>query len=220
MTSEQRYKDPRFGDILVTSTLASGRTEVSGPDIPTVVVRRGFATAPDADLPPGAAKSATATLRVDGRTVPLRTGPGTGSKRSHRVWTEYEGVVLRLHPVDNDSSSLLRSRRLLGSPVRVRRRLATFVLRPGGPLPDGIRRYLCRWGRRSTGTAPQAALGYALAAAFGVGRYQGDREWQDAGDLADLALDTADLAGSAWTVGSAVTGAFRAVGRVVRALFD
>ncbi|MER6299056.1 hypothetical protein ABT247_05695 [Kitasatospora sp. NPDC001539] len=144
-------EDTLFGAITV-SLEGQERVTVSGERIPTVVLARDPDCEPDPQIAIGTRDATHLTLTVDGDPVPLRPGRGRLLRGSYRVETTYDGAAYVLVPDSIPSSRLTRDGKRLGD----------FSC-------DGDQIVLARW-RDDAPTRPaDAAIGYALASAFGTG---------------------------------------------------
>lgn len=146
-------EDTLFGSVAVALDTAAGVVDVHGDTVPSVVVRRAEGMADvDEHIPVGTRDGALLSLVVDGGAVPIRPGKGRLTRRSFRVDVTYEGVAYRLVPDALSESRLLRD----GTPI-------------GRFSSDGDGIVLAEWQDDARVRAVEAALGYALAAAFGTG---------------------------------------------------
>ncbi|MFJ8696239.1 hypothetical protein [Streptomyces roseolilacinus] len=146
-------EDSLFGSVSVVLDIAAGVVDVHGDTVPRVVVRRAEGvTDVDDHVPVGTRDGALLSLSVDGGTVPIRPGKGRLTRRSFRVDVSCEGVVYRLVPDSLAGSRLLRD----GEPI-------------GRLSSDGDGTVSAEWRDGVRVRAVEAALGYALAAAFGTG---------------------------------------------------
>ncbi|CAL9299519.1 hypothetical protein AB0N23_19245 [Streptomyces sp. NPDC052644] len=146
-------EDTLFGSVAVALDTAAGVVDVRGDTVPGVVVRRADGVADvDEHIPVGTRDGALLSLVVDGEAVPVRPGKGRLTRRSFRVDVTYEGVAYRLVPDALSESRLLRD----GKPI-------------GRFSSDGDGVVLAEWQDDARVRAVEAALGYALAAAFGTG---------------------------------------------------
>ncbi|MFB7172165.1 hypothetical protein ACFCYM_15235 [Streptomyces sp. NPDC056254] len=141
-------EDPHFGTVTVELDHEAGTLVVDGDGVPRVEVRRNGGAEPDSQVPIGTRAPEHLAMRVGGVEVELRPAKGLLTRRSYRV----EVAGHRLVPVSLDGSRLSRDGVELG----------TFV-------STGDGRVTAEWkgGRRPE--PYDAAVGYALAAAFGTG---------------------------------------------------
>jgi hypothetical protein len=154
--------DTLYGPISVVTNAVDGWVEITGDTIPPVTIEREPGAEPDRTVRLGSRDQDHITLLLDGTPLPLHPGRTGWSRRSHRVRVEHAGTILQLRPVSDASSRLLCGRRVFG-PLRTRRRLGKFSEKD----PKSFTSHWYRWSRRPT--PEEAALGYALAAAFGSG---------------------------------------------------
>ncbi|MCH0543316.1 hypothetical protein I3F58_27960 [Streptomyces sp. MUM 203J] len=147
-------RDDAFGEVRVVLDTAAGVVTVSGDRVPTVVIRRraGDDVEVNAHIPVGTRDGGLLSLTVDGHSVPVRPGKGRLTRRSFRADAAYGGDRYRLVPDSMVGSRLLRGRQRLGE----------FS-------SDGDGVVLAEWRGDADVRAVEAALGYALAAAFGTG---------------------------------------------------
>lgn len=144
-------EDTRFGGITVRQD-GRDRLEVHGEAVPRVVLERDPAAEVDPHIAIGTRDPAHLRMWIDGREAELRPAKGALSRRSYRVDVEYDGMRYRLVPDSIPSSRLTRDGVHLGD----------FS-------SDGDETVLAEW-QDGPGIQPtDAAIGYALAAAFGTG---------------------------------------------------
>ncbi|ANP48464.1 hypothetical protein J2Z21_005856 [Streptomyces griseochromogenes] len=163
-TPESVTDDDLFGAITVRLDGREGEVVVEGASVPRVVLRRTTGTDRADHVPIGTRDGAVLTLTVDGAPAELDLARGRVTRRSYRVDVRYAGRSWRLVPGSIPSSRLLRGRERLGD------------FSSGG---DG--RVFAEWRRDAAPDATDAAVGYALAAAFGTG---GQPMWMMALELA------------------------------------
>ncbi|MFJ9775521.1 hypothetical protein ACIRVF_30465 [Kitasatospora sp. NPDC101157] len=144
-------EDTLFGAITV-SLEGQERVTVSGERIPAVVLTRDPDCEPDPQIAIGTRDAAHLSLTVDGVAVPLRPGKGKFLRGSYRVETTHEGAVYALVPDSIPSSRLTRDGKRLGD----------FSC-------DGDQIVLAEWRKDAPARPADAAIGYALASAFGTG---------------------------------------------------
>ncbi|RST15279.1 hypothetical protein E2C00_13575 [Streptomyces sp. WAC05374] len=130
----------------------AGTLDVTGPGLPHVRLVRAPGTEPDPLIPIGTRDPALLTLTVDGRPAGISPAKGRLSRRSYRVDARVGGTRYRLVPCSHEESRLLRDGRKLGE------------LESTG---DG--RVTADWDEHAEVLAEDAAVGAALAAAFGTG---------------------------------------------------
>ncbi|WP_156725723.1 hypothetical protein [Streptomyces apocyni] len=176
--------DDLFGEITVQLDVQEGRLMVEGELIPRVTLRRDPEADVDEHVAIGTREGERLRLTVGGAEATLRLGKGGISRRSYRVDVEHDGVRYRLVPDSVPSSRLTRD--------------GAYV---GDFLSDGDGRVIAEWRDRNrdrTGESEgegkregpdvqpvDAAIGYALAAAFGTG---GQPWWMMAADAVSSAL--------------------------------
>ncbi|MDX3532907.1 hypothetical protein PV721_00655 [Streptomyces sp. MB09-01] len=140
--------DPRFGRVDLRLDGRAGELIVEGEAVPRAVVRRAAGTRLESHVPIGTRDMGRVTMTVDGAGVQLLPAKGFLTRRSYRV----DAGRYRLVPC-----SLGESRLLLDG-----KRIGVF-----SSVGDG--RVWARWQQESRRTPEDAAVGYALAAAFGTG---------------------------------------------------
>ncbi|MGW7456904.1 hypothetical protein [Streptomyces sp. NPDC054797] len=143
--------DTHFGGITVRQD-GHARLEVSGEAIPHVVLERGPVAPVEPHTAIGTRDPAHLTLRIDGARADVRPAKGRLSRRSYRVDVEYGGVRYRLVPDSVPSSRLTRDGVHIGD----------FSC-------DGDETVVAEWKEGSRIQPADAAIGYALASAFGTG---------------------------------------------------
>lgn len=146
--------DPLFGVVSVDLDHEAGVLVVDGEGVPRADVRRAAGTPLESHVPIGTRAPGRLTMRVEGTAVSLRPSKGFLTRRSYQVDTGSgaKGYGHRLVPVSLGTSRLLRD----GTPLSV------FTSTGDGSVT-------AEW---ETGIEPgpyDAAVGYALAAAFGTG---------------------------------------------------
>ncbi|WP_030766231.1 hypothetical protein [Streptomyces sp. NRRL F-2664] len=140
-------EDPLFGTVTVALDHGAGTLVVDGDRIPRVRVRRADGAEVDVQVPIGTRDPERLAMDVGGTEVGLRPAKGFLTRRSYRVDVGDHRFV----PVSVDGSRLSRGGAVLG----------LFV-------SSGDGRVSAQWeGGRPE--AYDAAVGYALAAAFGTG---------------------------------------------------
>ncbi|MGX2996145.1 hypothetical protein JNUCC64_17990 [Streptomyces sp. JNUCC 64] len=160
-------QDTHFGEITVRQD-GQDRVEVGGPGIPLVTLERR----PGSDAVPhiaiGTRDAALLTLRIDGHEARVKPGKGGLTRRSYRVDVRYEGTSYRLVPDSVPGSRLIRDGEHLGDFTSL-----------------GDESVIVEW-KEGAGPEPlDAALGYALASAFGTG---GQPMWMLIADGLGIAL--------------------------------
>ncbi|MEV5595029.1 hypothetical protein [Streptomyces sp. NPDC052496] len=146
-------EDRVFGRIVLDLDADAGLLTVRGDRVATAELRRSPGAPPAGHVPVGTRDGAYLRLTVDGRPAHLTPAGGRLTRRSHRVEAIYGGAVYRLLPDSPNGSRL----------VKEGRRIADFS-------SDGTGHVWADW---HPDVAPplreDAAVGYALAAAFGTG---------------------------------------------------
>ncbi|MEE1942692.1 hypothetical protein V1L54_25345 [Streptomyces sp. TRM 70361] len=149
-------EDERFGAIGIWLDGRAGTLEVEGawpsPGIPTVTLDRDPLTEAEPHIPIGTRDGSRLTLVVGDETARIRPGRGRFLRRSYAVDVVHRGSRYRLVPDSAAGSRLLRNGRPLG-------RFSSDG--------DGVVR--ADWAEDAVVEAVDAALGHALAAAFGTG---------------------------------------------------
>ncbi|MFI7285105.1 hypothetical protein ACIBRY_00275 [Streptomyces anulatus] len=162
-------EDDHHGDILVELAGEHGEMlVVSGERIPRVVLTRASGAEVDDHIVIGTRDPRCLTLTVDGREATITPGRGKLRRRSYRVDVRCAGTSYRLVPDSIPSSRLTRDGKHIGD----------FS-------SDGDRRVIAEWRAGSAVEPADAAIGYALAAAFGTG---GQPMWMMAADAISTAL--------------------------------
>ncbi|MFG3409791.1 hypothetical protein [Streptomyces sp. NPDC048142] len=162
-------EDDHHGDIVVE--LAGEHSEtlvVSGGRIPRVVLTRAPGAEVDDHIVIGTRDPRHLTLTVDGREATITPGKGKLRRRSYRVDVRCAGTSYRLVPDSIPGSRLTRD--------------GTHI---GDFSSDGDRRVIAEWREGAAVEPLDAAIGYALAAAFGTG---GQPMWMMAVDAVSAAL--------------------------------
>ncbi|WP_171164431.1 hypothetical protein [Streptomyces sp. I05A-00742] len=145
--------DALFGAITTVLDTEHGTLTVSGPNVPEVVVSRRPGAATEAYIPIGTRGADELTVTVDGAVGTIKPSKGRLTRRSFAVDVSYAGTAYRLVPDSLDGSRLLRGRRRIG----------TFTSAGDGTVP------VAEWIEGADARPLDAAVGYALAAAFGTG---------------------------------------------------
>ena len=105
-------------------------------------------------VPIGTRQAANLRMRVNDSAARLRPGPGRYARGSYKVSVVHDGATYRLRPKSPDTSRLTRDNVRLGD----------FGLQADGSVnADWFQE------NRDSVTSTDAAVGYALAAAFGTG---------------------------------------------------
>ncbi|MFD7665760.1 hypothetical protein [Streptomyces sp. NPDC059788] len=146
-------EDRVFGRVRLDLDATAGVLTVGGERLPTAELRRAPGAPAAGYVPIGTRDAACLRLTVDGRPAHITPGRGRPTRRSHRVDVIYGGILHRLLPDSPNGSRL----------VRDGRRIADFSSDGAGHV----------WADWHPDVAPplreDAAIGYALAAAFGTG---------------------------------------------------
>lgn len=146
--------DRLFGAVVIELDHEAGTLDVSGGGLPPVEIRRVPGTALESHVPIGTRDPDRLNLLIDGVEEILRPAKGFLTRRSYRVAvvSAARKCTYLLVPDSVGTSRLLRDRRRLG----------VFTSTGDGKVS-------VEW---EPGRAPEpydAAVGYALAAAFGTG---------------------------------------------------
>ncbi|KUN94159.1 hypothetical protein AQJ67_37535 [Streptomyces caeruleatus] len=130
-----------------------GEVTVEGESVPRIgLVRAKETEAADEHIPIGTRDARLLTLTVDGEEAVIDPAKGRLTRRSYRVDVRHADHTWRLVPDSIPGSRLLRDDEHIGD----------FS-------SDGDGRVLAEWREDAEPGALDAALGYALAAAFGTG---------------------------------------------------
>ncbi|WP_060177808.1 hypothetical protein [Streptomyces sp. IMTB 1903] len=140
-------EDPLFGTVTVELDHEAGTLVVTGDGVPRVVMERTAGAEVQSHVPIGTRDPASLVMRVAGEEVELRPSKGFLTRASYRVDVGEHRFV----PVSLDGSRLSRAGVRLG----------VFV-------STGDGRVTAEW-EDGKPEAYDAAVGYALAAAFGTG---------------------------------------------------
>jgi hypothetical protein len=160
-------EDTLFGTITVRLD-GQDRVTVEGERVPAVVLERDPASEADPLIAIGTRDPDALTLSVDGTAARITPAKGKLRRRTYRIDVEYEGVHYRLEPDSVPSSRLTRDGVHLGD----------FS-------SEGDETVIAEW-REDAGVRPaDAAVGYALASAFGTG---GQPMWMMLVDAVTTAL--------------------------------
>ncbi|MET9100751.1 hypothetical protein [Streptomyces antibioticus] len=149
--------DRLFGAVHIALDHEDGALAVSGDGVPRTEIRRIAGTPLESHVPIGTRDQRRLTLSVDGADEALRPAKGFLTRRSYRVEVEStaQGHGYLLVPDSLGTSRLLRDGRLLG------------VFTSTG---DGTVSAAWEGSNSAERVEPHdAAVGYALAAAFGTG---------------------------------------------------
>lgn len=159
--------DAVFGAVTIRHDAAAGRVAVHGEGLPEVVVHR----TPDVPLlawvPIGTRDPTALALSVAGARQELHPAKGGLTRRSYRVRARVGTTDLLFAPSSPSTSRLVRGLRHRGDDE-----LGTFERVDGEVVPAVWSQDQSLLGVTATGPRPEpeeAAVGYALAAAFGTG---------------------------------------------------
>ncbi|MFD7612586.1 hypothetical protein [Streptomyces sp. NPDC059828] len=144
--------DDLFGQVHVSLDIREGVVTVAGEGIPSVVIRRADGTAADEHVPVGTRDGSLLSLEIDGCATPIRPAKGRLTRNSFRVDVDWADATYRLVPDSIPGSRLLRDDQHIGD------------LSSDG---DGV--VLAQWCEGARTRPVEAAVGYALAVAFGTG---------------------------------------------------
>jgi hypothetical protein len=162
--SESSVTDTLFGPLTVRLNSWRREVVVEGEAVPRVVLSRASGTKDDGETPIGTRNAGLLVLSVDGEAAALAPGRGRLIRRSYRVDVRHAGRHWRLLPHSMPDSRLLRDGRRLGD----------FHSKGRGEVKAA------KWRSDAKPDAMDAAVGYALAAAFGTGA---ESMWATAADL-------------------------------------
>ncbi|MFK0184653.1 hypothetical protein ACIQV1_10625 [Streptomyces rubiginosohelvolus] len=163
-------EDDHFGEISV-ELLGEHREKlvVSGERIPTVTIVRAPEAEVDDHIVIGTRDPRHLTITVDGEDATIKPGKGKLRRQTYRVDVHHGGTHYRLVPNSIPFSKLTRDGKHLGD----------FS-------SDGDRRVIAEWQEEAGTPEPlDAAIGYALSAAFGTG---GQPMWMMLVDAISAAL--------------------------------
>jgi len=149
--------DAVFGPVTITDHAADGLVVVPGPGLPGVDLRR-IGPVTERLVPIGSRRPGHVELRVDGHRHVLRPASGRLSRRSYHVHVELDGAPLLL-AADRSHHRSVDPR---PQPPRPRARHPRTRGRPPAARPVVP-------GRDTGSDRAEAAVGYAVATAFGTG---------------------------------------------------
>ncbi|MGW6909301.1 hypothetical protein [Streptomyces sp. NPDC054940] len=149
---ETLVEDDRFGAITVRFDTELGEVTVEGESVPRIELFRAEGTEAEDHIPVGTRKGSLLTLTVDGEEAVLDPAKGRLSRRSYRVDVRHADHAWRLVPDSIPGSRLLRDEQHIGD----------FS-------SDGDGSVIAEWREDAEPEPLDAALGYALAVAFGTG---------------------------------------------------
>jgi hypothetical protein len=162
-------EDDHYGEIVVSFEGEHRETlVVSGEKVPRITLTRAPEAEVDEQIVIGTRDPGHLALTVDGDEATITPAKGSFSRRSYRVDVTYAGRSYRLVPDSVPSSRLTRDGRYIGD----------F-------LSDGDRRVIAEWQEDAEIEPLDAAVGYALSAAFGTG---GQPMWMMLADAVATAL--------------------------------
>lgn len=146
-------EDPLHGVVIVHTDIEMGWIEVAGDGFPAVHLRRSERAEVSDYVPIGTRDPAHLTLTVDGTPATLSPGRGRFTRGSFRVDAQVGELHYRFHPSDEDGSRLSRDGQPLGE----------LMLEPETVELMAV------WAPGADVRPQDAAVGYALATAFGTG---------------------------------------------------
>jgi hypothetical protein len=146
-------EDTLHGVVIVHTDIEQGWVEVAGNGFPSVHLRRSKDVDVSQHVPIGTRDPAHLSLTVDGTPATLSPGRGRFTRSSFRVDARVDGVDHHFHPSDEDGSRLSRDGQRLGD----------LMLEP-----ETVE-LMAAWAPDADVRPQDAALGYALATAFGTG---------------------------------------------------
>jgi hypothetical protein len=146
-------EDPLHGVVIVHTDIERGWIELAGDGFPAVHLRRSDSAEVSQYVPIGTRDAAHLTLTVDGAPATLSLGKGRFTRGSFRVDAHVDGVHYHFRPSDEDGSLLSRDGLRLGE----------FMLEPETVELMAV------WTPGADVRPQDAAVGYALATAFGTG---------------------------------------------------
>ncbi|MFJ8435932.1 hypothetical protein ACIQ9P_31990 [Kitasatospora sp. NPDC094019] len=148
---EKVIEDPLFRRVVVSVDPLRGVVGVSAPALPPATVERLADHATDPS-PVGTRNGHEVLLTVDGEKGTVTPGTGFAPRRSYRVKAGLAGTSYMLLPLSEHSSRFERD----GAELGLFRRDQTGQIE-------------VRWTTRVPPSPREAALGHALAAAWGIG---------------------------------------------------
>jgi hypothetical protein len=154
LASTRIIDDAYYGELKICLSAERGVVEVSGEQIPTVIIERSSDAELNKFVPIGTREAAHLTVSVDGIEDDLRLGPGKLTRGSYRVELTFAGAHYKFMPDSADATQLWRD----GA------KIASFS------LDDADGTFVVHWQTDRDDSQPaDAALGYALSAAFRTG---------------------------------------------------
>ncbi|MFF0146025.1 hypothetical protein ATK36_0519 [Amycolatopsis sulphurea] len=152
-TSTRTVDDGYYGELKIRTNAERGVVEVSGKQVPTVVLQRCSDAELNKFVPIGTRNTDHLTMSVDGAEAELRPGPGKLTRRSYRVELTLAGTHYEFTPDDDDDTRLRRN----GAAI------ASFAMDVEG-------QFTVHWqAERDDAQPADAAIGYALSVAFRTG---------------------------------------------------
>jgi hypothetical protein len=153
LTGTRTVDDAYYDELKISTDAERGVVEVSGEQVPTVVIQRSPDAEPNMFVPIGTRKADHLTMSVDGVEAELRPGPGKLTRGSYRVDLTLAGTHYRFTPDSDDDTQLRRD----GAEI------ASFSM-------DGEGKFAVHWRAGRDDSQPaDAAIGYALSVAFRTG---------------------------------------------------
>lgn len=153
LISTRTVDDEYYDALTIRTSNERGMVEVSGKQVPTVVIQRSPAAELNEYVPIGTRNADHLTMSVDGVEAELRPGPGKLTRGSYRVELTLAGTHYKFTPDSDDDTLLKRD----GIPT------ASFSM-------DGEGTFAVYWQADRDDSQPaDAAIGYALSVAFRTG---------------------------------------------------
>lgn len=153
LTGTRTVDDAYHGELRIRTDAERGVVEVSGEQVPTVVIERSADAELTEFVPIGTRNAGHLTMSVDSVEAELRPGPGKLTRGSYRVDVTLAGTRYRFTPDSDDDTQLRRD----GA------KIASFFM-------DGEGRFTVHWQAERDDSQPaDAAIGYALSVAFRTG---------------------------------------------------
>jgi hypothetical protein len=153
MPTARTVDDEYYHELKIRTDAERGVVEVSGEQVPTVVIQRSSDAELNKFVPIGTRQADHLAMLVDGVEAELRPGTGKLTRRSYRVDLTLAGTHYRFTPDDDDSTQLSRD----GA------KIASFAMDVEGT-------FTVYWQTERDDSQPaDAAIGYALSMAFRTG---------------------------------------------------
>lgn len=149
---ETVIEEDRFGTMTVRLDMEAGEVTVEGESVPRIELLRAEGTEAEEHIPIGTRDGSRLTLAVDGEEAVIDPAKGRLTRRSYRVDVRHADHTWRLVPDSVPGSRLLRDGKHIGD----------FSSAGDGDV-------LAEWRADAEPEPLDAALGHALAAAFGTG---------------------------------------------------